>query len=106
MSDFQYEEYGCDLCRFWCHFEEDQGHCLRYAPRPVHWAETEDQHGDRGAWEAVWPVTASDQWCGEFLPAKPAESERTTIRTLPPAKQPAVAAEVDRVFGSVDGPAN
>ena len=53
----------CEDCKFW---DQDNkmsalGLCRRYAPRA---SIGEVVKGDK-AMDAIWPVTNSEQWCGE-----------------------------------------
>ena len=59
---------SCDQCRFWQEIPDGEltGHCRRYAPRPVQFAQTQTADETRGAQDGVWPTTDSDAWCGEF----------------------------------------
>ncbi len=47
----------CSTCRFWDEFQPDRGNCRRKSP-----GET-----------VLWPVTASDDWCGSFGGIAPKE---------------------------------
>lgn len=54
----------CRNCRFWEPADEDEvGECRRRSPRP----------GDeqRPAW---WPITADEDWCGEWEESKSGNS--------------------------------
>jgi len=60
MSEERQER--CERCRFWGPpdtLEEELGTCLRYPPWPL-LLEGSD----------VWPESARDDWCGEFVPAE------------------------------------
>jgi hypothetical protein len=73
----------CENCRFWerpyIRINPHIGRCKRNAPRPMsHYQITafagDDPEGDRSAEElglyVYWPVTSSDDWCGEFSEIK------------------------------------
>lgn len=72
---------GCRSCTHWIAIDEhleridpatsnlkvQLGHCHRYAPRPI--SRERAPGGQNGVvLEGVWPVVASDQWCGEWDP--------------------------------------
>ena len=50
----------CRRCRYWSSLagNPDQGECRRFAPRP---AVSSSVH-----MLAAWPVTNSDDWCGDY----------------------------------------
>ncbi|HWL68280.1 MAG TPA: hypothetical protein VNS22_07820 [Geminicoccus sp.] len=54
----------CNSCRFW-HKPETQ--CRRNAPLPV--------NSSQGK-QTLWPVTAAQDWCGEYQPKTAGEPER------------------------------
>lgn len=60
----------CDRCRFWDTSEftppSEYGHCRRFPPPTV----TVGEH--------PWPVTAEDDWCGEFRPTGGTEPDSRT----------------------------
>ena len=53
----------CSQCKYWdnlCDDEfPDQGECRRHAPKPL------STDMDRHRLHAYWPVTYSDDWCGD-----------------------------------------
>ena len=78
---------NCFDCMFWDrqkHIDTEVGLCRRREPAPVQWAQTQDDEGNRGERDAVWPLTNCDDWCGEFRPSQPAladdfEKERQSL---------------------------
>lgn len=64
---------ACQNCRYWLGLGDGRptGFCRRHAPRPV-LARNEAPEGGRDgirdaiASETVWPLTARDDWCGEY----------------------------------------
>lgn len=57
----------CETCRWWRSIEEHKagsdftdGRCMRHAPKPI---VIEDYAAER---YASWPITASDDRCGEW----------------------------------------
>lgn len=60
----------CEECKYWKEFENKNGECYRYAPFPSRFC-TRDPKDDGHKNDPVlsgtrWPMTKSDQWCGEF----------------------------------------
>ena len=64
----------CDICRFWLNWDPEMtnlGECHRFPPRmaTVHRINAE---GESAATirppDGGWPLTAPDDWCGEFQP--------------------------------------
>ena len=53
----------CEFCRFWLLMFPDQeiGECRRHAPPAYHRAPSETLR------DAAWPLTCSEEWCGEFV---------------------------------------
>lgn len=51
----------CELCRFWNSEADDAGFCQRYPPTVLH-------NSTARTVATEWPVTAADDWCGEFRP--------------------------------------
>lgn len=64
----------CEICKFGL-FEEDArlfqelelGHCRRYAPRSIRMDKATDDFEDM---QTVFPIVASNDWCGEFQPVE------------------------------------
>ncbi len=61
----------CSLCRFWLNWDSEMtnlGECHRYPPPPAAARTDADERG--------WPLTAPDDWCGEFQrpPARAGEA--------------------------------
>ncbi|KAF0095801.1 MAG: Uncharacterized protein E1N59_577 [Puniceicoccaceae bacterium 5H] len=54
---------ACDACQYWQALDNSDGECRRYAPRSVAF-----KVDDNTTFEAKFPVTASNDWCGEFEP--------------------------------------
>lgn len=62
----------CYICKFG-HFEEysrlfkelELGHCRRHAPHAIRMDKTADNYEDM---QTIFPVVASDDWCGEYQP--------------------------------------
>lgn len=50
-------DQSCDTCTHWAALDDEIGQCRRHAPRPR--PSTDDIR---------WPVTDSDDWCGEWEP--------------------------------------
>lgn len=61
----------CIKCEFWFGPDDSgmMGTCQRYAPRA-----TEISYAGPTVTRAVWPLTAMDEFCGEFEPMNGAES--------------------------------
>lgn len=64
----------CDTCRFWqrgndigqvTSDDHDEGWCRRHAPHVA--APKEGSHS--AEYEARWPVTWANDWCGEYMRA-------------------------------------
>lgn len=56
----------CETCPFWRAEDEAEGlpgECHRHAPTPV--LRDELRMSDQPEWEAFWPETVADQFCGE-----------------------------------------
>lgn len=51
----------CNQCKFWKATEANQGQCRRQPPQAISF-----RIGDDLKFETRFPVTASDDWCGEF----------------------------------------
>ena len=52
---------ACEKCAYWNKMSAGEGECRRNAPQSVVFAVDEDTK-----FETRFPVTASDDWCGEF----------------------------------------
>jgi hypothetical protein len=72
----------CNVCRFWLNWDSEMtnlGECHRFPPRmaTVHRIDAEGESAAtiRPA-DGGWPLTAPDDWCGEFqlLPTRAAAS--------------------------------
>jgi hypothetical protein len=63
-------ERKCESCEFWREFSQKSGECLRNAPSPSRYSDStqndEHQRNDSILSGTRWPMTYSDQWCGEF----------------------------------------
>jgi hypothetical protein len=67
----------CSECRFWLNWDSEGsnlGECHRYPPRMA----TVLRAGAEGATPVMvrpedggWPLTAPDDWCGEYQPTRP-----------------------------------
>ena len=56
----------CLNCRFWDAWAlSEVGYCRRYAPKPIPVAILQADDGNANS-EPMWPITAADEWCGEF----------------------------------------
>ena len=75
----------CSGCRFWLNWDSEMtnlGECHRFPPRmatvPRADAEGESAATVRPA-DGGWPLTAPDDWCGEFqrIPPRAAETRPT-----------------------------
>ncbi len=51
----------CSQCKFWNASTADEGECRRQPPQAISF-----RVGDDLKFETRFPVTASDDWCGEF----------------------------------------
>ena len=57
----------CTTCRFWRHEQPGPtGLCVRYAPAPVN-----RNHYGAPLHDAMWPITWSENWCGEWEAKQP-----------------------------------
>ena len=52
---------ACQACAFWNELESDAGECRRHAPQTVAFEVDEEVK-----FESMFPVTAGDDWCGDF----------------------------------------
>jgi len=59
------ENVCCQNCSYWVESYEVYGYCHRYAPKPVVFVKPENLE-DYVDYEAAWPSTGSDDFCGEF----------------------------------------
>lgn len=60
----------CSSCRWWVpHYVYGSvGECRRHAPRAALKGSVNAEEED--AWQALWPDTSSDDWCGEHEPTE------------------------------------
>jgi DNA-directed RNA polymerase alpha subunit len=72
----------CGKCRFWVEGEHvgqpEQGRCHRNAPQcvpPILGDDDELLHQLEGR----WPITAANEWCGEFRPDGAADLDRLVL---------------------------
>lgn len=66
MSDGAEVTESCDACRFWQEETEGEyGLCRRLSPR---W---HPMDGRSESFDAHWPETRPEDWCGEYEPPKP-----------------------------------
>ncbi len=81
----------CNLCRFWLNWDSEMtnlGECHRFPPRMTTVSQTE---GDEVSFATVrpvdggWPLTAPDDWCGEFQapPPRPGETRKAAAEKEP-----------------------
>lgn len=52
---------ACAACIHWNKLEEDHGECRRHAPQTVAF-----EIDDEVKFESMFPVTAGEDWCGDF----------------------------------------
>jgi hypothetical protein len=52
---------ACEACAFWNPMEDSHGECRRHAPQTVAF-----EVDDEVKFESMFPVTAADDWCGDF----------------------------------------
>jgi hypothetical protein len=52
---------ACSACAFWNPLEDGHGECRRHAPQTVAF-----EVDDEMQFETMFPVTAADDWCGDF----------------------------------------
>ncbi len=55
---------ACEACAYWNKVEHDHGECRRHAPQTVAFEVDEEVK-----FESMFPVTAGDDWCGDFCRA-------------------------------------
>lgn len=53
--------WACAACTFWNKLDEDHGECRRHAPQTVAF-----EVDDEVKFESMFPVTAGEDWCGDF----------------------------------------
>ncbi|MES2995575.1 MAG: hypothetical protein V4733_02070 [Verrucomicrobiota bacterium] len=53
---------ACGQCVHWNDLEDDMGECRRHAPQTVAFEVDEEVK-----FESMFPVTAADDWCGDFF---------------------------------------
>lgn len=52
---------ACEACAFWNKLEDEAGECRRHAPQTISF-----EVDDEVKFESMFPVTGSDDWCGDF----------------------------------------
>lgn len=52
---------ACEACAYWNSMEEGAGECRRHAPQTITF-----EVDDEVKFESMFPVTAADDWCGDF----------------------------------------
>lgn len=52
---------ACQACEFWNIVEANTGECRRHAPQTVSF-----EVDDEVKFESMFPVTAGEDWCGDF----------------------------------------
>lgn len=55
---------ACEACAYWNKLEDDHGECRRHAPQTIAF-----EVDDEVKFESMFPVTAADDWCGDFTKA-------------------------------------
>ena len=55
---------ACAACVHWNKMEDDHGECRRHAPQTVAF-----EVDDEVKFESMFPVTAAEDWCGDFTKA-------------------------------------
>ncbi len=53
----------CSACAHWNEVEDGHGECRRHAPQTIAF-----EVDDEVKFESMFPVTANDDWCGDFAP--------------------------------------
>lgn len=61
MSDTATSTKTCTSCKYWNATDSSKGECRRHAPQTVVFKVDEDVQ-----FESSFPVTKSDDWCGDF----------------------------------------
>lgn len=51
----------CQNCAHWNALEDNAGECRRHAPQTIAF-----EVDDEVKFESMFPVTADDDWCGDF----------------------------------------
>lgn len=54
---------ACGKCIYWNAMDSDKGECRRHAPQTIAFEVDEEIR-----FESKFPVTASNDWCGDFTP--------------------------------------
>ena len=57
---------ACGNCVYWNSIEDSTGECRRHAPQTIAF-----EVDDELKFESMFPVTGSDDWCGDFSRKKP-----------------------------------
>lgn len=52
---------ACEKCSYWNPIEDSHGECRRHAPQTIAFEVDEEVK-----FESMFPVTAGDDWCGDF----------------------------------------
>lgn len=55
---------ACGACAYWNSLGDETGECRRHAPQTIAFEVDEEVK-----FESMFPMTASDDWCGDFSPA-------------------------------------
>lgn len=55
---------ACENCAYWNALEDTTGECRRHAPQTIAFEVDEEVK-----FESMFPLTASDDWCGDFSKA-------------------------------------
>lgn len=55
---------ACAACSFWNPIEDNTGECRRHAPQTIAF-----EVDDEVKLESLFPVTAGEDWCGDFVQA-------------------------------------
>jgi hypothetical protein len=53
--------WACAACTFWNKLDGEHGECRRHAPQTVAF-----EVDDEVKFESMFPVTAGEDWCGDF----------------------------------------
>ena len=57
--------HACDRCAHWNDLEDSTGECRRHAPQTISF-----EVDDELRFESMFPMTASDDWCGDYAVAE------------------------------------
>ena len=91
---------SCETCRFWDNWSgEGNGWCRRNAPHAARYHEVvtfEDDGAGVDPSTTSWPDTQSDDWCGEYQPAKP-----DVVWIGKPAEQPPSRMDTEQDDGTM-----